>query len=131
MCTAGGRTRRPHAEDAPAPPVVEHELVPDGALGVIETQDGLLALIDELRGAGCFGYDTEFIGEETFYSRFCVVQVSTPSKITLIDALADGIDLLPFWELLAEPSVEKIVHAGAAGPRAGAAADGQAAGERV
>ncbi|MBB6429789.1 ribonuclease D [Algisphaera agarilytica] len=101
-----------HAEQAAPPPVVEHDLVPDGELGVVETQDALLKLIDELRDAGRFGYDTEFIGEETFYSRFCVVQVSTPEKITLIDALAPGIDLLPFWELLAEPAVEKIVHAG-------------------
>ncbi|MEM1107501.1 MAG: HRDC domain-containing protein [Planctomycetota bacterium] len=101
-----------HAEDAAPPPVVDHALVPDGEIATVETQDGLLNLIDELRDAGCFGYDTEFIGEETFYSRFCVVQVSTPGKISLIDVLSPGIDLLPFWELLAEPSVEKIVHAG-------------------
>ncbi|MEM9914661.1 MAG: HRDC domain-containing protein [Planctomycetota bacterium] len=101
-----------HAEAAAPPPVVEHDLVPDGPLTTVDTQNGLLALLDELRAAGRFGYDTEFIGEETFYSRFCVVQVSTPEKITLIDALADGIDLLPFWELLADPAVEKIVHAG-------------------
>ena len=101
-----------HAEKAPPPPVVEHELVPAGPPEVVETQDGLLGLIETLRAAERFGYDTEFIGEETFYSRFCVIQVSTPEKITLIDCLADGIDLLPFWELLAEPAVEVIVHAG-------------------
>lgn len=101
-----------HAEKAAPPPVIEHELVPDGEIETVETQDGLLALLDELRAAKSFGYDTEFIGEETFYSRFCVIQVSTPEKITLIDCLAEGIDLLPFWELLADPAVEKIVHAG-------------------
>lgn len=101
-----------HAQDAAAPPVVEHDLVPDGPLTTVETQAGLESLIAELRAAGSFGYDTEFIGEETFYSRFCVIQVSTLEKITLIDALAQGLDLLPFWELLADPAVEKIVHAG-------------------
>lgn len=101
-----------HADIAAPPPVVEHVLVPDGSVETVETQAALLALLDELRAAGSFGYDTEFIGEETFYSRFCVIQVSTPEKITLIDALADGLDLLPFWELIADASVEKIVHAG-------------------
>ncbi|MEM7626293.1 MAG: HRDC domain-containing protein [Planctomycetota bacterium] len=101
-----------HADQAPPPPVIDHDLVPDGAIATVETQTGMLALIDELRDAGRFGYDTEFIGEETFYSRFCVIQVSTPGKITLVDCLAEGIDLLPFWELLADPAVEVIVHAG-------------------
>lgn len=101
-----------HADAAPPPPVLEHELVPDGPPEVVETQDGLLALIDELRAAERFGYDTEFIGEESFYSRFCVIQVSVPGKITLIDCLAPGIELLPFWELLADPAVEVVVHAG-------------------
>lgn len=101
-----------HAGDLVAPPVLEHELVSDGPVETVETQEGLLGLIQELRGAGRFGYDTEFIGEETFYSRFCVVQVSTVDRITLIDALAPGIDLLPFWELLADPAVEVMVHAG-------------------
>jgi len=101
-----------HAQNDAPPPVVEHALVPDGLVTTVESQSGLMGLIDELRAAGSFGYDTEFIGEETFYSRFCVVQVSTPEKITLIDVLSPGIDLLPFWELLAEPAVEKIVHAG-------------------
>ncbi|MEL7090006.1 MAG: HRDC domain-containing protein, partial [Planctomycetota bacterium] len=99
-------------QKAPPPPVIEHDLVPADPPEVVETQAGLLGLIDELRAAGRFGYDTEFIGEETFYSRFCVIQVSVPGKITLIDCLADGMDLLPFWELLAEPAVEVIVHAG-------------------
>jgi ribonuclease D len=101
-----------HAEAAPPPPVMDHALVPDGPVPIVDTPAGLLDLIAELRDAGRFGYDTEFIGEETFYSRFCVVQVATERGITLIDALAEGVDLRPFWELLADASVEVIVHAG-------------------
>ncbi len=104
--------REAHAEQAPPPPVLDHTLVPAGPPRLIQTQPQLLDLIDELRAAGRFGYDTEFIGEDTFYPRFCVVQVSTPQQVTLIDVLADGIDLQPFWELLAEPEVCVIVHAG-------------------
>ena len=101
-----------HAEAAPPPPVLEDPLVPRGDVPIVSTAEGLATLIEELRAAGRFGYDTEFIGEESFYSRFCVVQVATAERIVLIDALADGVDLLPFWELLADDSVEKIVHAG-------------------
>ncbi|MEO1237594.1 MAG: HRDC domain-containing protein [Planctomycetota bacterium] len=101
-----------HADQAPLPDVVSHELVPEGEIATVETPAGLAGLIEELRDAGRFGYDTEFIGEETFYSRFCVIQVSTPRKITLIDCLAEGMELLPFWDLLADPGVEVVVHAG-------------------
>ena len=40
-----------------------------------------------------------------------MIQVATPKRVALIDALAP-IDLRPFWDLVADPSVEKVVHAG-------------------
>ncbi len=94
------------------PPVLDHPLVPAGPPDVVDTPEAFATLIDKLRDETRFGFDTEFIGEETFFLRFCVVQVSTQEGITLIDALAPGIDLLPFWELVADPAIEKIVHAG-------------------
>ncbi len=93
------------------PVVLEHSLVPAGEPAWVETQEGLAALVLELRSAGVFAYDAEFIGEQTFYPRFCVIQVATAARVTLIDALA-GLDLLPFWSLLGEPGVECVVHAG-------------------
>lgn len=72
---------------------------------------GLRELIDEVRTAGGFAYDTEFIGESSYFARFCVIQVATPGRVTLIDGLAE-LDLMPFWALLADPSVQKLVHAG-------------------
>lgn len=101
-----------HAEDFAATPVLEHDLVPAGPPETVETQEGLLSLVEHLRSRGRFAFDTEFIGEETFYLRFCVIQVATADQITLIDALAEGIDLLPLWELIADPEVEVLVHAG-------------------
>ncbi|MEM8739272.1 MAG: HRDC domain-containing protein [Planctomycetota bacterium] len=101
-----------HADAAPPPAVVAHTLVPEAAVTTAQSQAELGALVDELRSAQCFGYDTEFIGEDSFYSRFCVIQVATREKITLIDVLAPGLDLMPFWELIADPAVEVIVHAG-------------------
>jgi len=106
--------REAHAEGGGAklPPVIEHPLVVPGPPAMIDTPAALTELIERLRGEERFGFDTEFIGEESFYLRFCVVQVATRDGLTLIDALAPGIDLLPFWELVADPFIEKVVHAG-------------------
>lgn len=79
----------------------------------VVTDDGALAdLLDHLRAAGSFAYDSEFIGELTYHPQLCLIQVATTERIALIDPQAD-IDLRPFWNLLADPKVEKIVHAGA------------------
>src|SRR5262249_48948952 len=54
---------------------------------------------------------SEFIGELTYVPKLCVIQVATTERVELIDPLAD-IDLTPFWELIADETVEKVVHAG-------------------
>lgn len=110
--------RRSHAEahaanDASAiPPILAHELVPQNAPRLVDTQEGLIALIAQLRAEGSFAYDSEFIGEHTYRPWVCVIQVATTREVVLIDPLAPNINLMPFWELLSDPAVEKIVHAG-------------------
>ncbi|MEM6459322.1 MAG: HRDC domain-containing protein [Planctomycetota bacterium] len=101
-----------HEDEAPPPAVLEHDLVPGGPIETVSDAAGLAGLIDTLRSAGRFGYDTEFIGEQTFYPRFCLIQVATAERVWLIDVLSEGVDLKPFWELLADPSVEVLCHAG-------------------
>jgi ribonuclease D len=78
---------------------------------IIVDADGLAELIAHLRGVGSFAYDSEFIGELTYVPKLCLIQVASHERIALIDPLA-GLDLMPFWELLIDPSVEKVVHAG-------------------
>lgn len=63
------------------------------------------------RAAGCFAFDTEFIRDETFEAILCLVQVAVGDEVTLMDAAAD-LDLTPFWELVADPAVATVVHAG-------------------
>lgn len=102
-----------HAEEA-APPtgkLLEHPLVPQGTVSLIDDQAQLVKVIEHLRAAGRFAYDSEFIGELTYVPKLCLIQVASAERIGLIDPLA-GLDLKPFWELIADPSVEKIVHAG-------------------
>ncbi len=97
------------APDMPAPP--NHPLIPREAATLIDTDAGLSALIAHLRDAGSFAYDSEFIGELSYVPKLCLIQVATTSRVALIDPLAK-IDLTPFWRLLADPTVLKIVHAG-------------------
>ena len=96
---------------APPPAPLEHPLVASNEPGLVTTDAGLVDLVASLRAAGSFAFDTEFIGEQNFFPIFCLLQVATVDTATLIDPLA-GVDLLPLWELIADPSVEKLVHAG-------------------
>ena len=92
-------------------PKVNHPLVPGGEAEFIDRQDALLDLLDHLRDRGRFAYDSEFIGELTYIPKLCLIQVASTERIGLIDPLC-GLDLSPFWELLCDPAVEKVVHAG-------------------
>ena len=107
---------RSHASahtDAPLPPenTPDLPLVPKGPAPLLASDAELRELIDHLRVVGRFAYDSEFIGELTYHPKLCVLQVASAERVALIDPLAD-VDLMPFWELLADPAVEKIVHAG-------------------
>ncbi len=56
--------------------------------------------------------DTEFLREQTFWPQLCLVQMAGPDLEFLIDPLAPSIDLQPFFELMANPSIVKVFHAG-------------------
>jgi len=55
--------------------------------------------------------DTEFLRETTYYPLLCVAQMASPDDAVVIDALADGIDLAPFFALMADEKVDKVFHA--------------------
>jgi ribonuclease D len=80
---------------------------------LVSTPQGLAAMCDHLRAAACFAFDTEFIGENTYQPVLCLIQVATTERVKLIDPFAIGRDAMrPLWELLADPALEKICHAG-------------------
>ena len=55
--------------------------------------------------------DTEFLRESTYYPRLCVAQMASTDEAVVVDALAPGIDLAPFFALMAEAKVIKVFHA--------------------
>ena len=58
-----------------------------------------------------FGFDTEFVGEDTYHPRLCLVQVAAPDRLFLIDPLTAG-PLDAFWQLVVDPARVAVVHAG-------------------
>jgi ribonuclease D len=97
---------QPHGAGVP-----DHPGVTRGDAALIATDAALSELLAQLRAVGSFAYDSEFIGELTYVPKLCLIQVATTDHVALIDPLA-GIDLKPFWEIIADASVEKITHAG-------------------
>jgi ribonuclease D len=55
--------------------------------------------------------DTEFLRETTFWPRLCLVQIASPEEAVVVDAMAEGLDLKPFFELMANHGPVKVFHA--------------------
>jgi ribonuclease D len=79
---------------------------------IITRPDELAGFCAALARQPAFGFDTEFVGEDTYHPRLCLVQVATADGLSLLDPLTADLDLSPFWKLVAEPGRTAVVHAG-------------------
>ncbi len=59
--------------------------------------------------------DTEFLGEKRYFERLCLVQIHAPTETGAVEAAVDpfALDLAPLAQIIEDPSVVKLVHAGA------------------
>jgi ribonuclease D len=57
------------------------------------------------------GFDTEFVGEKTFVPILCLIQIVVEHHIYLVDTMQIT-DLSRFLDIVADPDVLKITHAG-------------------
>jgi ribonuclease D len=55
--------------------------------------------------------DTEFQRETTYYPKLCIAQIASSDEAVVVDALAEGIDLTPLYDLMADEKVIKVFHA--------------------
>jgi ribonuclease D len=78
---------------------------------VLTLPEQLAAFCERLTACRCFGLDTEFVGEETYHPRLCLVQVATADGLYLIDPFSVG-PLDAFWKLVVDPANLVVVHAG-------------------
>ena len=78
---------------------------------IVENNEDLVAFLAELGDAPYLALDTEFLRDQTYYPKLCLIQVAAPGVEGIIDPLAPGLDLKPFYELIARPDIVKVLHA--------------------
>src|SRR5438045_5322432 len=78
---------------------------------LITTTAELAAACSRLARHPVITVDTEFLRETTYYPLLCVVQMASVEEAIVIDTLAQGIDLAPFFQLMADEKVLKVFHA--------------------
>src|SRR4051794_13020025 len=74
-----------------------------------------MGLVEELAGLarehGRLGLDTEFVSERRYRPLLCLVQIVVGERIEILDPLGE-LDPSPLAEVLADPAVEIVLHAG-------------------
>jgi ribonuclease D len=77
----------------------------------ITTTSELAAICRRMASHPFITVDTEFLRETTYYPLLCVAQMASAEEAVVIDALASGIDITPFFELMADEKLMKVFHA--------------------
>src|ERR1700761_9864594 len=78
---------------------------------IVETTADLQALTAELAAAPYLALDTEFMRDQTYWPKLCLIQIAVPGNSAIVDPLAPGIDLTAFYDLLKRPDIVKVLHA--------------------
>lgn len=77
----------------------------------ITTTEALLAFCQSISHDEFITVDTEFLRETTYWPKLCLIQVAGAEHSAIIDPLAKGIDLSPFWALMDNKNITKVFHA--------------------
>lgn len=77
----------------------------------LETTPDLAAFCKRIASEKFITVDTEFLRETTYYPKLCLIQIAGEDEAVLIDPMAPGMDLAPFFELMADQNVLKVFHA--------------------
>ena len=74
-------------------------------MNLITTTEGLEAACADLAKAPFIAVDTEFMREQTFWPRLCLIQIAGGDTEVLIDNMAPDVDLAPFFDLMVDENV--------------------------
>ena len=94
-------------------------------MSLITDSQALADFCARLSGAPYVTVDTEFLRDTTYWPKLCLVQLGGPvedgaapkapaddDNVAAIDALADGLDMQPLFDLLRDERVLKVFHSG-------------------
>lgn len=80
-------------------------------MDLITDTKALAALCKALTHETFVTVDTEFMRETTYWPDLCLIQIAGAEVNGLIDPMAEGIDLKPFFQLMNNEKVLKVFHA--------------------
>src|SRR3954452_4445978 len=76
------------------------------------TQTHVDQLAQSARELGRLGLDTEFMPEGRYRPLLCLVQIVVGEHVEVLDPLVGSFDPTPLADVLADPAVEVVLHAG-------------------
>ena len=80
-------------------------------MAVIADSTSLTKFCDRLIKSSYITVDTEFMRDQTYWPRLCLVQIADEHEAAAIDTLAKGINITPLLNLLTNSRILKIFHA--------------------
>ncbi len=85
-------------------------------MNIIKDTNKLTQICREISKFEFVTVDTEFLRETTFWPKLCLIQMgwhddAMGGDAVIVDVLAPGIDLAPFFELMGDKSITKVFHA--------------------
>lgn len=83
----------------------------DTVYSIVDATDSLDALMASMVKAEYVTIDTEFVRDNSYWSKLCLIQIASDKQAAIIDPLSDGIDLSSFHDLLRNENVTKVLHA--------------------
>jgi ribonuclease D len=78
---------------------------------LITTTQELANICKQLSQHDFVAVDTEFMREQTYWPKLCLIQLAGPEHDALVDPLCPGISLEPFFALMVDEGVVKVFHA--------------------
>lgn len=78
---------------------------------IVDSTGELEALTAELAKTPYIALDTEFMRDQTYWPKLCLIQVAAPGVEAIVDPLAADLDLSTFHVLLTDTRIMKVMHA--------------------
>ena len=118
MAVYGGRVKlaKEPGQSGIKYPTLANESAITKAMRIVDSNEALNVLVAELGKAPYLALDTEFLRDQTYYPKLCLIQVAAPQLDghgveAIIDPLAPGLELAPFYDLLKRDDIVKVLHA--------------------